>query len=202
MLRSEAAVLDKAYELLEGAIGDPRAIATALPLACDLLGAMQPRWQRRSQACQQLVIVTFPTPVTVIGGVVTNTPQVEVNPPDIGEFVGLRAVILESDATDSLLQHVGLSVKVNGDFPLFTTGKTETFSPLTFVSQNPLGQPGGTGTAIEIDNQVNPADRWFVECTSFDGSGAPDATYTPILGFLFEKDLGISDSALKTLLGR
>jgi len=114
--------------------------------------------------------------------------------------VGLRAVILESDATDSLLQHVGLSVKINGDFPLFTTGKTETFSPLTFVSQNPLGVPGGTGTAIEIDNQVNPADRWFTECTSFDTTGT--TTYTPILAWLFEKDLGISDQALKALLGR
>jgi hypothetical protein len=186
MLSQEMDVFDAALQKAKESMGDPHACAAAMPEILKLLSALEPSVHRRSDIAQTIVIAQFSQGVVVsnTGATITNSNVVEINFPTVGQVVGVKGIVLEGDDSEGeFLNFVAASIRINGDRFLVTNGQTEKFCPLSILN----GNPQDDREWFPLENRVTPSDRWFIECTSL--GGAPDATYTPLIAFLFEKDI-------------
>jgi hypothetical protein len=186
MLAQEMAVFDMALQKVKESMGDPHACAASMPDILKLLSALEPAVHRRSDIAQTIVIAQFSQGVVVSSGgtVVENSNVVEINFPTVGQVVGVKGIVLEGDDSEGMFQNfVAASIRINGDRFLVTNGQTEKFCPLSILS----GNVQDDREWFPLENRVTPSDRWFIECTSL--GGAADGTYTPLLAFLFEKDI-------------
>ena len=183
----------QAQALAMGSLGDNVACASNMKSICDLLNAIEPAVNARSELPQQVITVEFTQAVIFATGVTTQaTNQAKVQFPRPGCVVGVQAGVLNVSASGFGMEDrfVGVQILVNGDRSLQTNGRSNTFQPVAFL--------GGTDEQLvkpwfPLDNRVVPSDTWFVSCQGMANSlGTSNGTFWPYVNFLFEPDLDLS----------